>query len=229
MKYPIDIKDYLVTGLNTLKLVATQDTKSSIDLIVERRTYGPKIERLANLNSENLRAKDKYFESAVQFNLLLPKDSDSIKESSVGDEKEILSLIKNYFQAFQDKDLGAINSYYAKSLKLESKLRPKLASYFKSLLKQEGRLLLNTDLQITCQPLNNIAVMVDGSWAVATAKDNSNLIESNNWQVKGNPTLLGIQNPIPKEKKVSIKLKKSALKFVKTDGTWSLAIPMGVQ
>lgn len=226
LEYPVNVTDLIQHGLNNLKFVSSVTDGLSPEVILEKRTKGPKKTLLEKIESRQATNMLGYVETELKFNIVKEEESNGKKKKlTTKDAKTIMSLINQYFEALEKKDVGTIFNLYAQAIKEEKKLRPKVSKLFEHILKKECKLLKNPKVEFKFLNMDKIQVRKNGDRIRVSSSDGSNLIESKPLEIELDEELLAIRDKKNLPKKAKMKLKKSSLEFEKTNEHWHLAIP----
>jgi len=234
LKIARDISEDIVDGLNTLKLEGNSAPNSRLEVILEKRTSGPKIEQLVRLQIPPGKDLSSF---PIQFNIGRHSVSEDSEEAKRGltdvDRTAILNLVKDYLEALSTKNSEKLKDLFSFAIKEEKKIRPEAAALFQRMLRTELELMRRDDLKFNCRKLDEVIIDTSGEdpdLVRVTAGANAFLAESDAVvAIKPDPsltTLMAVAKP-PQKGIVRMRLKKKALSVRKTRGEWHLTIEKG--
>lgn len=234
LKIARDISEGIVDGLNTLKLEGNSAPNSRLEVILEKRTSGPKIEQLVRLQIPPGKDLSSF---PIQFNIGRHSVSERSEEAKRGltdaDRTAILNLVKDYLEALSTKNSEKLKDLFSFAIKEEKKIRPEAAALFQRMLRTELELMRRDDLKFNCRKLDEVIIDASGedpALVRVTAGANAFLAESDAVvAIKPDPsltTLTAVAKP-PQKGSVRMRLKKKALSVRRTRGEWHLTIEKG--
>lgn len=230
LKIPRDVSSGVVDGLNTLKLEGKSARNSRLEVILEKRTSGPKVEPLLRLQVPPNQDLSAY---PIQFNISREPVSEATRRGlGDADRSAILSLVKDYLEALSAKNSNKLKDLYSFAIKEQKRIRPEAAALYQKMLRAELELMRRDDLKFKCRKLDEVIIDTSGEdpdLVRVTAGANAFLAESDSViDIKQDLSFAALSAVTkPPKGTVSMRLKKQALSMRRTGGEWHLTFEKG--
>ena len=230
LKIPRDVSSGIVEGLNTLKLEGKSARNSRLEVILEKRSSGPKVEPLLRLQVPPNKDLSAY---PIQFNINREPVPEATKRGlDDADRSAILNLVKDYLEALSAKNSNKLKDLYSFALKEEKRIRPEAAALYQKMLRAELELMRRDDLKFKCRKLDEVIIDTSGEdpdLVRVTAGANAFLAESDSVIDLEQDLSFAALSAVAKPQKgtVRMRLKKQALSIRRTGGEWHLTFEKG--
>ncbi|MBZ0187890.1 MAG: hypothetical protein K8F91_16710 [Candidatus Obscuribacterales bacterium] len=225
---PVYVSDKLHSGLNTVEIKALPDQVESLSLHIERRLPGPKKETLVRISLRPIPAESgqKNLERSAAFNLDKPEPT-PLKLSNK-DKSEIVELLGRYLIALKNKDIGRLKKLILPGIKMEARIAPEIAEFYRGTLNREIAILSKCDLTISQPSISETAITTVGERVRVSRLDGKPLFTSNIVDIKIDTPLSAIADSENKDNiERHLILKRSSLLFLKDAKSWNMALDTG--
>lgn len=238
LSLPINVTRQIKQGLNELKVDFVSHGTEGLVTIMERRTPGPKKTEVARLSVAANESQGKPICKELAFNIDPAPYPPPKIQLTQDDEKEILALVDEYYQALKSKNAAKLRALYGPSLKKEEKIYPEGAKFFNKVLTKEIALMRREEIKMEDFSTSDVMLEQEDDKIKALRKDRKPMMQSNEIELNVEPILAEVtEESKGKGKKTKISKEPLAIKqrlvttkllFRKVDGKWCIALPQGV-
>jgi hypothetical protein len=227
---PVNVSGYVKPGLNELTVDFTSDPKVAMNIVIEKRTPGPKKEELAKLSLAANQSNGAPQTQKISFNL--PKDASvsAISELSEADKKAIEKQLQNYWTALSERKAEKLRALYRDSLEGERKLCPENASFFDKILNKEASVIRNQNIKLDPVDTTGLSYKVEGDKVKLYREDKKPLVSSNEVDVQIDPVMIEVQGK-KGQSSAKAKTKERVVRYFlyfkqnQSGGDWDIALP----
>ncbi len=231
---PVNISGFVRPGLNELTVEYISDAKATMNLLVEKRTAGPKKEELAKLVLAADQSSRAMTTQKISFSLPSDEATSKIDNLSDDDKKAIQQELQSYWNALSEHKGDKLKAIYKDSLDDERKLCPESANFFDKILTRETSVLRNQAIKLEPLDTSGLNFKIEGDRVKLYREDKKPLLVSNEVDVQTDPVMVEVQSkgkaqsPVDKAK-TKERIVRYFLYFKQNsqDGAkeWSLSLP----
>ncbi len=231
---PVNISGFVRPGLNELAVEYISDAKTPMNLLVEKRTAGPKKEELAKLVLPADQSSRAMTTKKISFSLPSDQVTSKIEKLSDDDKKSIEQELQNYWNALSEHKGERLKAIYKDSLDDERKLCPESASFFDKILVREASVLRNPAIKLEPLDTTGLNFKVEGDRVKLYREDKKPLLVSNEVDVQTEPVMVEVQGKgKTQSQSAKAKTKEKIVRYFlyfkqnSQDGNneWSLSLP----
>ncbi len=231
---PVNISGFVRPGLNELAVEYISDTKTPMNLLVEKRTAGPKKEELAKLVLPADQLSRAMTTQKISFSLPSDQATSKIESLSDDDKKAIEREFQNYWNALNEHKGDKLKAIYKDSLDDERKLCPESASFFDKILVREASVLRNPAIKLEPLDTAGLSFKIEGDRVKLYREDKKPLLVSNEVDVQSDPVMVEVQGKGKTQSQTAkAKSKEKIVRYFlyfkqnSQDGNneWSLSLP----